>query len=214
MGQNADSGRLSPQQETIAAYDASAAEYVVEAAELAAHIRAQIERFTELLAGAGRILEIGSGGGRDARALESRGLSVRRTDITPAFIEILRAQGHAADLLDPLTDDLRDPRNPAEPYDGVWAQACLMHVAREHLGTVLTRLAEVTKPAGLLFVSVTEGDGDRPATGRAGVRYHQTDWREAPLRAVVEASGWAIDEVTSTQGKTAPFLNVLAHRAG
>jgi 2-polyprenyl-3-methyl-5-hydroxy-6-metoxy-1,4-benzoquinol methylase len=203
----------SQKRETIAAYDASAVEYAAETARLPDSIGKEIARFAGLLGGSGRLLEIGSGGGRDARALEAHGLSVRRTDITPGFVEVLREQGFEADLLDPLTDELSDPQSGDGQYDAVWAQACLMHVHREDLPTVLIRLAEVTRPAGLLFLSVTEGDGHRLATGRTGSRYHETDWREAQLRAVASSSGWVVDEVWSSQGKAAPFLNVLGHRA-
>ena len=53
---------------------------------------------------------IGSGGGRDAAYLEKHGLHVRRTDVTPAFVDLLRHEGHTADLLDPLHDNLSYPR--------------------------------------------------------------------------------------------------------
>lgn len=208
-----DLADASQKQETIAAYDASAEQYAAEAAQLRDSIRKEIARFAGLLGGSGRVLEIGSGGGRDARALEAYGLSVRRTDITPGFVEILREQGFEADLLDPLTDELRDPQSPDGHYDAVWAQACLMHVDRDDLPTVLTRLAEVTRPAGLIFLSVTEGDGHRLEPGRTGSRYHQIDWRESELRVVANRSGWVVDEVWRSQGKTSPFLNVLGHRA-
>ncbi|GAA4930855.1 class I SAM-dependent methyltransferase [Streptomonospora halophila] len=203
----------SRKQETIAAYDAAAVEYATETARLPDAIRTTCARFARLLAGSGRVLEIGSGGGRDARALEEYGLSVRRTDITPGFVAILRGQGFEADLLDPLTDGLDDPRNPGARYDAVWAQACLMHVDRGDLPRVLGRLAGVTRPAGLIFLSVTEGDGHGREAGRTGSRYHRTDWREAELRGVVNHAGWVVDEVWSSQGKYSPFLNVLGHRA-
>ncbi|MBB4930581.1 SAM-dependent methyltransferase [Lipingzhangella halophila] len=203
----------SQKQETIAAYEAAAVDYATETAQLPDSIRTTCARFARLLAGSGRVLEIGSGGGRDARALEEYGLSVRRTDITPGFVEVLRGQGFEADLLDPLTDELDDPHNPEGRYDAIWAQACLMHVDRDDLPTVLTRLAEVTRPAGLIFLSVTEGDGDTRDAGRTGARYHRTDWREAQLCATANGSGWVVDEVWSSQGKFSPFLNVLGHRA-
>ncbi|MGO8506499.1 hypothetical protein AB9F35_34410, partial [Rhizobium leguminosarum] len=77
-----------------------------------------------------------------ALELEKRGVNVRRTDISKGFVELLLGSGFEADLLDPLTDDLADPQRPGTPYDGIWACACLIHVAREDFGTVLGRLAE------------------------------------------------------------------------
>ena len=61
-------------------------------------------------------------------ALEQIGLSVRRTDITRAFVERLRAAGYLADQLDPLRDDLTDTLRGGAPYDGIWAGASLLHV--------------------------------------------------------------------------------------
>jgi hypothetical protein len=66
--------------------------------------------------------------------------------------------------LDPLTEDLADPQRPGTPYDGIWAWACLIHVAREDFGTVLGRLAEATRTGGRLHASVREGDGEDVST--------------------------------------------------
>lgn len=122
---------MSTDQETVRSYDAIAFEYAAEAAAMPEWVETEIDVFVTELGGTGRVLEIGSGGGRDALALEKRGLSVRRTDISKGFVELLRESGFEADILDPLTEDLSDPARPGTPYDGVWACACLIHVARK-----------------------------------------------------------------------------------
>ncbi|WP_240617361.1 class I SAM-dependent methyltransferase [Nocardioides speluncae] len=185
----------SPQDATIAAYAEDAAAYRDATASLNQHTARLADAFAAGLPAGARVLEVGSGGGRDALALEQRGLSVRRTDITPAFVELLRAAGHSADLLDPLHDDLTDPGRES-PYDGVWASACLLHVARADLPTVLRRLAAATTPDGLLHLSLKEGDGEQWSThgSIAGAR-HFTYWREAPLRAVLDEVGWTVQDV-------------------
>ncbi len=109
---------------TAAAYSADAEGYSAAVAQLTDELRAHLDAFAEAVGAGGAVLEIGSGGGRDAVALEERGLRVRRTDISAGFVERLRGLGFAADVLDPLHDDL------GGPYDGVWASACLLHVAR------------------------------------------------------------------------------------
>src|SRR4029079_9646983 len=119
---------------TVAAYDENAREYSDAVWELNDGVRAELDWFGGAVGAGGHVLEIGSAGGRDALALEERGLVVRRTDVTPAFVELMRSRGHDADLLDPLTDEL------GGPYDGVWASACLLHVAREDLPTGLRNL--------------------------------------------------------------------------
>jgi hypothetical protein len=102
---------------TVASYDAFVEEYRDGTHAMPEVVRAAIDRFVAAVPAGARVLEVGSGPGRDARALEEAGLSVRRTDITPGFVALLRADGYAADTVDPLTDDLADPERDA-PYDG------------------------------------------------------------------------------------------------
>lgn len=88
--------------DTVLAYDRDAVAYAANGATMPASVRSDIEGFVARLDAGARVLEIGSGGGRDARLMEALGLRVRRTDITPGFVALLR----------------------------VWANASLLHVAR------------------------------------------------------------------------------------
>jgi len=200
---------------TVRAYDASAAVYRDVTQELPASIVAAIERFVAVIPPGGRVLEVGSGSGRDALALERAGVSVRRTDITPAFVQLLREAGHTADEVDPLVDDLADPGRPSTAYDGVWADASLLHVERADLGTVLARLADVTRPGGALYMSVKEGDGeDWSLHGNVTAPRFFTYWREEPLRAVAETAGWTAREVRRWPGRDGEqWLALLASRS-
>lgn len=200
-------------EETVRSYEASAAEYAVEAATMPEWVADEIEAFVDALGGTGRILEIGSGGGRDARELERRGLSVRCTDVAQAFVSLLRADGLRADQLDPLTDELADPQHPDTPYDGVWSCACLFHVRREDLVTVLGRLAAATRSGGRIHASFKDGDGEirlDSDTPGSPPRYTDTLWREPDLRAQFAAAGWVVDEVGSHGSQ--PWLAVRGHR--
>jgi SAM-dependent methyltransferase len=175
-----------------------------------------VSRFAARLPTGARVLEIGSGPGRDAAALEALGLSVRRTDVSPGFVALLTDAGHRADLLDPLTDDLADPERGGAAYDAVWASACLLHVGRSDLPRVLRRLAEATRPGGSLHASLKEGDGEAWSThGNVAEPRFFVFWREAPLRAALQEAGWRVDEVSHHDGLRGDrWLNVLATRVG
>lgn len=207
---------MSTDRDTVQAYDNAAADYAAEAAAMPPWVAAEIDAFVAGLGGASRVLEIGSGGGRDAVALEAQGISVRRTDISRGFVDLLRANGFEAALLDPLTDDLSDPLRPGTPYDGVWACACLIHVARADMGTVLRRLAAATRAGGRLHVSVRDGDGeDVTIEGSAAAprRYVETYWREPALRAALADAGWIVDDVRKCVGRPGDrWLSVRAAR--
>lgn len=175
--------------ETIEAYDRDAAAYVARTVAMPDSVRADMEHLATQLGPGARVLEIGSGGGRDALLMEGLELAVRRTDITPGFVDLLRGQGHACDLLDPLVDDLASPDGP---YDAVWANASLLHVDRRDLPTVLSRLADVTRTGGLLRASFKEGDGEGWSThGTISAPRHFTYWRAPDLEVVAAGSGWS-----------------------
>jgi SAM-dependent methyltransferase len=203
--------------DTVRSYNVDAAEYAAEAAAMPDWVATEIDAFVTALGGSGRVLEIGSGGGRDAAEFEGRGISVRCTDVSEAFVELLRNAGFEADLLDPLTDELADPQRPGVPYDGMWACACLIHVARQDFGTVVGRLAEATRTGGPLHVSVREGDGEDVSThggATAPRRYTETYWREPALRSALTRAGWIVSEVRRYMGRPDDWwLSVRARRA-
>lgn len=176
-------------EDTVRAYDLDAEAYVGAGSRLPDSVRADIEQFVAAIGTGAHVLEIGSGGGRDARLMEELGLDVRRTDLTPAFVTLLREQGHGCDLIDPLVDDLSSRHGP---YDAVWANASLLHVARHDLPTVMSRLAGVTREGGLLRLSVKEGDGEGWSThGSIRNPRHFTYWRAPALTEVVAGAGWS-----------------------
>ena len=104
-----------------------------------------------------------AGGGRDAlRAGGSRARASGAPTSRPRFVELLRAQGYDADLLDPLTDDLSPPDGRRTTACGPTPACCTSRAT--DLPTVLSRLAAATRPGGLLR-HVAQG-GRRRAAGR------------------------------------------------
>ena len=193
---------------TVSAYDGSAADYSDGTWELTDELRRNLDEFAAAVGTGGAVLEIGSAGGRDAKQLEARGLTVRRTDVSPGFVELMRSRGVEADVLDPLSDEL------GGPYDGVWASACLLHVARGDLPVVLGRLAEATREGGVLALSLKEGDGDGWSThGHVQAPRRFVYWREEPLREALETGGWRVEEVVHDIGTSGQlWLTIRALR--
>nr|WP_246284095.1 methyltransferase domain-containing protein [Nocardioides perillae] len=211
----AAAGRADAQAVTVGSYEESAAAFAAATAEPTALLREQVDAFAARVGPGARVLEVGSGGGRDARLLEQRGVSVRRTDVSAAFVALLRAAGHEADQLDPLVDPLADPLAPDTAYDGVWAAASLLHVARGDLPQVLSRLAAATREGGALHLSVKEGDGERWSThGAVGGPRLFTLWREPALRSAVESAGWVPTAVLRQPGARGERWLALSARRG
>lgn len=189
---------------TRAVYSQGAEAYAGGTQAATDRVLATLDDLAARLGAGARVLEIGSGGGRDALLLEERGLSVRRTDVAPGFVERLRAAGHDADVLDPLTSPdnvLADAARDGAPYDGVWANACLLHVQRDDLPTVLARLHGVVRPGGVLRLSLKEGDGGGFSShGSIDSPRWFTYWRPPALVDVLDGAGWDVVDTGDGDG--------------
>src|SRR6187455_3510440 len=99
----------SPNARTVESYEEIAEDYARETTG-ARVLSGGLTRLAEAVP-AGHVLEIGSGPGWDADALEEAGLKVRRTDITQAFIDFQQSRGKQVDRLDAINDDLGGPHD-------------------------------------------------------------------------------------------------------
>jgi SAM-dependent methyltransferase len=167
-----------------------------------AHL-AFLEQVCALLPTGGQVLEVGSGSGRDAAWFEAHGLVVRRTDGCPAFVEALRAAGHAADLLDLLHDQVPGG------YDLVYANAVLLHLEAADLPGVLTRLATA---APLVAFTLKVGEGAQWSTAKTGLPRFFQYWDEAALREALARTPWRVRSLDQRRGRYDDWLQVVCER--
>jgi SAM-dependent methyltransferase len=157
------------------------------------------------------ILDLGCGGGQDARFLLAKGFRVVGMDLTTAF---LRAAQNTAPSVPLVLADMRDLPFEDASFDAVWAAACLMHLPKVEAAGVLRSLSRIVSSGGLLAATVTYGTQSRIlADGWMPGRYFAR-WQKAELARVVEQSGWKIDSlrVVSNQERKGRWLNLIARR--
>ena len=135
--------------------------------------------FTAMLPPGGRVLDAGCGSGRDALALHNQGFRVTAMEASPALAVL--ARDHTGLPVEVLTFDQIEWR---DAFDGVWACASLLHVARADLPAAIGRLGDTLVPGGVLWMSFKYGDQERDADGR---RF--TDLDEALARQLVASVG-------------------------
>ena len=140
----------------------------------------------------------------------ARGFDVEPTDGSPEMAaEASRRLGRPVGTL--LFQDL----DKVEAYDGVWANACLLHVPRPELGEVLARIWRALKPAGHFYANFKAGESDGRDTLNRYYNYPSPDW----LRATYDEAGkWSSLSITSGEvkgfdDKMASMLFVLAQKA-
>jgi SAM-dependent methyltransferase len=171
--------------------------------------QARLSAFLALLPSRAAILELGCGAGGDTAEMLARGFEVRPTDGSPEMAAVAsRHLGRPVETL--LFHDL----NEVEAYDGVWANACLLHVPRDQLAFVLSLIWRALKPGGVFYASYKEGETSGRDTLDRYYNYPSQDW----LRAIyAEAGSWSSlsierGEVRGFDDKIASMLFVVAQK--
>jgi SAM-dependent methyltransferase len=194
--------------DSVAWYEANAQVFFDRSIDAA--ILDQQRRFAARLPPGGRVLDAGCGSGRDARAFREWGFAVTATEAAPSLAALARA--HSGVDVQVMTFD---QMAWTEAFDGIWACASLLHVARADLPDTLRRLRRALVPGGVWFMSFKHGQGEREANGR---RFTNLD--EPSAAALIAGTGGL--ELLSTEitpdvrkGREAePWLSILCRRTG
>lgn len=192
--------------ETIAVYDAKAAEY----AEVFARteIAPELERFMAGLPEGAAVLDLGCGPGKHAAQMHARGFKVTAIDASAAMVKLARAH-EGVTVRQAEFSDL----NEEEAYDGVWAHFSLLHAPRSEFPAHLLRIAQALKPGGSLHLGMKTGSGEkRDRLGRL-YTFHSVE----ELRLSLDTAGFdVLEEVTGASagfaGIVDPWVELLARK--
>jgi SAM-dependent methyltransferase len=157
----------------------------------------------------GRILDAGCGSGRDSLAFIRKGYHVVSMDASAEMVAVAsRLTGQPALLMcfDEIGFDIE--------FDGIWACASLLHVARPDLPSMVARLRTALKPGGVFYLSFKYGDGERIERGR-----YFTDMNEALFYQLLATQTelerlrmWITDDVRNDREGRQRWLNALVRR--
>jgi SAM-dependent methyltransferase len=103
-----------------------------------------------------KILDLGSGPGRDSFFFDSLGYEV--TALDPST-EMIRLVSQNLSTRSRVVVGLAQEMNFENEFDGIWASASLIHVPHEQMPETLKRIARALKPNGILASSLIYGVG-------------------------------------------------------
>lgn len=147
-------------QKTIDTYNKMAKDYDSETVDFWKHFpKTFINKFIEFTNKKGKVLNVGSGPGRDGLILKKEGLDVVCLDASKTMVSICIERG----LNTVVGDFLNLPFTTSE-FGGVWAYTSLLHVKKEKMRLALCEINRVLKPGGIFALGMIEGDKEEYKT--------------------------------------------------
>ncbi len=186
----ADASHPAPEaalRDAVAYYEANAERFDAQTADL--DLDHALRRFLPLLPPGGAVLDAGCGPGRDLARLAALGYGAEGFDPSPRMAALARERaGVPVRVLDFASMDY-PPR-----FDGVFANASLLHVPPAGLDRAMRGIAAALAPGGALYLGLKHGSG---SWLRDGLYFRAMD--EAALRALFAGPyGLTLHEVWTT----------------
>jgi superfamily II DNA or RNA helicase/HKD family nuclease len=174
-----------------------------------AHVDMSIlhDRFLSTISAGGTILDAGCGSGRDTKAFLNRGFRVTAFD---ASAELARMATDYAGI-NVAVRTFFDVQEQS-CYDGIWACASLLHLAKDEVPSALECLWAALKPGGAFYFSFKLGVSERVQDGRHFTDANENQLQEwlALLPDVHKIEYWISPD--QRPGRTEHWLNALVFR--
>ncbi|TRZ73790.1 MAG: class I SAM-dependent methyltransferase [Actinobacteria bacterium] len=164
------------------------------------HLLDRPGRFASLISPKSRILDVGCGPGRDIQIFAEAGHTPIGIDLNPSFIQMARRHGEV------IAGDIRDIGSIFTPlsFDGVWAQASLVHLKKAEVEKLLSDLRDLLKPNGHIYACV-RATGETGWLDESDGRRWYTTWPDDSFEEAMTSAGFQIIDVTR-----GPYVEVWA----
>lgn len=135
---------------TIDYYNRNAQEYYDRT--ISADMSDALEQFTKYVRPGGRIVDVGCGSGRDIRYFLNAGFEAEGIDASEELCVLARESTGAM-----ITCTTIQEWTPEHPYDGIWANASLLHMTLGEVSAFIERLPDMLTENGAAYMSFKSG---------------------------------------------------------
>lgn len=168
--------------------------------------RTFFDKFAELVHG--KILDVGSGPGRDGLLLKEKGLEVICLDASEAMIKLCEEKGLQSVVGDFLSMPFAD-----NSFDGAWAYTSLLHIPKADVSTAFNEIKRVLKNDGILGLGLIEGDTEeyRESSGVNMPRWFSFYTKEE-VEQLLTRHGFKVLYFEQFQPRSKNYLNFIAQK--
>lgn len=164
----------------------------------------QYQKFLKYLPENSFILDAGCGSGRDSKYFISHGYKVEAIDGSKELC-ILASNYIGQKVINIRFSDI----DYINEFDGIWANASLLHVDKQDIEEIISKLGRALVPDGIFYASFKYGDSDRMQDER-----YYNDMNESQIRILFSDFDildiWISDD--ALPGRTGRWTNIIARK--
>jgi SAM-dependent methyltransferase len=151
-----------------------------------------------------RVLDAGCGPGRDLKEMQALGFEVTGVDISQELLEMVPKE------IATLKADLRMIPLPAGSFEGIWANASLLHLPRRDMPEALSEMRRLLQEGGHFMISVKEGKGENWVADKGMEERFFTYYESEELDQLLAESDFEIEYSESKSAGIATWLTRIA----
>lgn len=175
---------------TLDYYDKNADAYVKSTQH--ADMGVSLTKFLSYIPKGGKILDLGCGSGRDSKTFKDAGFKVVAVDGSKELCK------QASEFIGQnVICSTFQEYIPSEQFDGIWANASLLHLNEKDMKSVITKLSLYLKISGCWFIAIKCEDFE----GFRDNRFYKSMTKETFIAFMKQFKDLQIDKITITVDK-------------
>lgn len=176
----------------------------------------ETDRYLSFLPEGGSVLDVGCGSGVKSAYMLQRGFNVTGIDISENLIAIAKRESPQGDF---RILSMTELDSMEKAFDGVFAQASLLHIPKNQAADVVKQMARRVRPGGYLYIAVKglrEGNPDEEIKKEDdyGYEYERffSYYRPEELAKYIEGAGLSVVSNTAATSGNTVWLQIMGHK--
>ena len=169
------------------------------------------EAFIRMLGKDSEVLDLGCGPGTDSSVLISHGLKVTGIDLSDELVRLAKNANPDGIF---LQGNMLDLPFDSHKFDGLFAKASLLHLAKSDTPKALQEIVRVVKPGAIVHIAIKGGDGEKVVKEeKFGYEFERffSFWASEDFATLLSDAGLSVTKTNSKLVGHTEWLQFLAH---
>lgn len=155
----------------------------------------------------GKVLDVGSGPGRDGIILKNFGQEVICLDAAESMVKLTHQKGFPS-----IQADFLQLPFSAKTFVGIWAYTSFIHIPKQQLPQALLETKRVLQDNGILGLGIIEGDGEKYTYSLGNLPRFFAFYRKEEVEDILEQTGFKPFYFEQFKPGSRNYLNFLASK--